>query len=174
MSGMGIIDLGNDFSLVAVRTESDLARVQNLSHEIWPECFTGIISPAQIDYMLQEFYHPDILAEKARHKENFFLIRKDGEDCGYMSYLAGENDLRLCKLFLTRAQRGTGVAQTALDWLEGEARRHGALQMNLYVNVNNARAIRAYQKAGFGIVTTDNIDIGHGFFMNDHWMVKPL
>lgn len=160
--------------LTEIQTDEGLHRVQKLAHDIWPAYFPDIISPAQIDYMLDKYYSPPALTEKRNAGEIFSVIRKDDEDCGYLSYALNEKNFRICKLFLTEPCRGQGLAEIMLAWLVDEAWQHQTVSMDLNVNVRNTRAIRAYQKAGFETVGHETIDIGGGFVMNDYRMLKTL
>ena len=49
----------------------------------------------------------------------------------------------------------------------------GAKKLSLNVNRQN-QAAHFYQKAGFSITATEDIDIGNGYYMNDYIMEKDL
>jgi ribosomal protein S18 acetylase RimI-like enzyme len=52
-------------------------------------------------------------------------------------------------LYIHPDYRGRGLFQTLMNHLELEAKQQGVCEIRLYVERNNARAIRAYDKAGF-------------------------
>ena len=52
-------------------------------------------------------------------------------------------------LYVLPELRGQGLFQQLLAHLEAEAKASGVCEIRLYVERNNARAIRAYEKAGF-------------------------
>jgi GNAT superfamily N-acetyltransferase len=51
--------------------------------------------------------------------------------------------------FLAPSVRGGGLAGRMIDHLTEEARRAGAIELRLYADRGNARALAAYRKAGF-------------------------
>ena len=55
----------------------------------------------------------------------------------------------LQSFYLVPHARGRGLAARMIDHIEGEARAAGAVELRLYVHRDNARAARAYEKAGF-------------------------
>ena len=61
-----------------------------------------------------------------------------------------------------------------LRWLEEQARAEQCPCIRLRVNRQNHRAIRAYLRAGFTFGHDLRSDIGGGFVMDDHVMVKAL
>lgn len=52
-------------------------------------------------------------------------------------------------IFIAPAYRGQGLMPRLLDAVRAAARAENALDLRLYVHHDNARAIRAYRKAGF-------------------------
>lgn len=52
-------------------------------------------------------------------------------------------------LFIRPEARGRGLFEQLLSVLEAEARSVGVCEIRLYVESDNARAIRAYEKTGF-------------------------
>jgi ribosomal protein S18 acetylase RimI-like enzyme len=61
-----------------------------------------------------------------------------------------------------------------LKHVEDEARRRGLKTVVLGVNKGNAKAIKAYQRAGFTVRKSIKADIGGGFFMDDFIFEKKL
>ena len=49
-----------------------------------------------------------------------------------------------------------------------DVREFGAHKLRLNVNIHNTPAINFYEKYGFHKAYDEDIDIGNGFFMNDH------
>ena len=52
-------------------------------------------------------------------------------------------------VYVTPGRRGQGVFQALLQAVEAEARKVGAKELRLYVERENERAIRTYEKCGF-------------------------
>ena len=70
---------------------------------------------------------------------------------------------------------GTGVAQFLMDAVIAEARQRGVWQMELYVNADNARGRRFYERNGFREVgLLPNSIIVDGVAQNDLFMTRDL
>jgi GNAT superfamily N-acetyltransferase len=52
-------------------------------------------------------------------------------------------------MFIEPAFRGRGLMKRLLEAVVTEARRHGAIELRLYVHENNHGAIHAYERVGF-------------------------
>jgi ribosomal protein S18 acetylase RimI-like enzyme len=52
-------------------------------------------------------------------------------------------------MYISPGYRGKGYLSKLLDGVKAEARRQGGLELRLYVNKDNNRALKAYLKSGF-------------------------
>lgn len=157
--------------------EDELPVIKKLGHEIWWQCYPGIISDAQIDYMLSIWYQPTAMArEMALRGTCFALIEAESlGPVGYVSFeLCSDRVLFINKLYVHAKVHGRGVGATALRWVDERAAELDCSSVQLRVNKRNAPAIRAYQRAGFHFVEDVCSDIGSGFVMDDFRMEKPL
>jgi GNAT superfamily N-acetyltransferase len=155
----------------------EVETVRGLAHEIWNACYPEIISVEQIRYMLQRMYDVDVLRqEMAVRGVKYALVENDGAPCGYLAWEFVPNDrsLFLHKLYVTPLLHSRGFGAASIRWLEQEARKEAATCIRLRVNRNNHRAIRSYLRAGFTFAFDLSTDIGGGFIMDDHVMVKEL
>lgn len=156
----------------------ELRVVQELGHEIWWSYYPGIISEAQIDYMLSIWYQPDAMAREMETRGVWYAL-VEAEARGPVGYISFERYLEsdivfINKLYLLNEVHGRGLGAAALAWTGERARELGGTRLQLRVNKRNAPAIRAYQRAGFHFVEDVCSDIGSGFFMDDFIMEKPL
>jgi GNAT superfamily N-acetyltransferase len=149
--------------------------VRDLAHRIWPQAYANIISPAQIDYMMLHRYNLPVMERQMREERmTYALIHVWGAPAGYLAAEPREHssELFLHKLYLLPEAHGRGVGATTLHWLTQFARDRGLAHIRLRVNRQNAPAIRAYLRAGFTFEQDLVTDIGDGFVMDDHMMVK--
>lgn len=151
--------------------ERDLDQLRTLARTIWQATYTGLISQAQIDYMLAERYSAP-------------LIRAQLDDAGHAWRLACWTDKRvgfahariktetckLDKLYIHPDYQRCGIGQALLNDIKTFARDHAAKSLSLQVNRGNTAAIAAYQKHGFLIREARVFDIGGGFVMDDYVM----
>ena len=56
-------------NIVECKNEDDLKEVAILAEKIWHEFFPGIISEAQIDYMVKQFQSFDAMQDQVKHQQ---------------------------------------------------------------------------------------------------------
>ena len=72
---------------INVASETDLSEIKRIAYETWPLTFGEILSPQQIEYMLEWMYSLPSLTEQIQEKGHvFILIKEEGESLGYVSY----------------------------------------------------------------------------------------
>lgn len=159
-----------------VKTEEELSLVAELAEKIWHECFIGIISEEQIDYMVEKFQSYNSMKEQIANQDYHYLaVRDDGDICGYIA-VKPEKDERffLSKLYLRKDKRGKGIASKMLERVFEEAKNAGKSKVYLTVNKHNDHAVKVYEKTGFQTVECVVTDIGNGFVMDDFVMEYKL
>ncbi|MDZ4287172.1 MAG: GNAT family N-acetyltransferase [Prosthecobacter sp.] len=167
---------------VAVRirriAENELPIVQKLAHRIWFEYYPGIISEAQIRYMLAIWYETGAMIREMNMRDVWFaLIEAEAHGAvGYLSFEQpqGTDIVFINKLYVLPEMHGRGLGAAALRWTEERARELDCQRVQLRVNKANAIAIRAYQRAGFRFLEDVCTDIGSGFVMDDYLMEKAV
>jgi ribosomal protein S18 acetylase RimI-like enzyme len=159
-----------------VMNENELRDIAELASIIWHECFVGIITAEQIDYMVERFQSfPAMKAQTAEQGYSYFSVRDGADLCGYFAVKPEEDDrFFLSKLYLRTDKRGHGIARTMLDRVFAEARNAGKKSVYLTVNKHNDHAIDVYKKVGFTVADTAVTDIGGGFVMDDYIMSYKL
>lgn len=154
----------------AVSDASQAKRVSALADVIWHECYRELLSTAQINYMLDKFLAEQVILDQiAQEGYNYYLVRKDDRDIGFLA-LRADADKRvfLSKIYLLQSERGQGYAQQLLAYSSQYAKDKGCNKIWLTVNRDNARAVAAYKKQGFQVLYTQDVDIGGGYLMEDY------
>jgi ribosomal protein S18 acetylase RimI-like enzyme len=159
-----------------VVSSGEIDAVAALAHEIWNHHFPPIIGQAQVDYMLDTMQSAAAITRQIRERGyEYYLVFDGDERSGYFAIVPDEDgSMQLSKLYLKHACRGRGLGRAVLEWIERECAARGARQLWLTVAKGNADSIAFYERAGFTIAGPIAIDIGGGFVMNDHRMVKNL
>ncbi len=155
----------------------ELPTIISLARHIWNAYYPGIISQAQIDYMLAVWYEENAMRHEMRSRGVVYaLIEEGGAPAGYIGYETQPESraLFLSKLYLLPDRHGRGLGQLALEWVRAQARSRGDTVLRLRVNKNNSAAIRAYLRAGFVFVEDICSDIGSGFVMDDFLMERAV
>ena len=159
--------------LIPVTTEEQLHTLADLAFGIWHECFPGIITEAQIDYMIDRFQSYEAMCRQIESEGYHYFFICDGDEiAGYTGYRIEPEERRmfLSKLYLRADQRGKGLSSSVIDSLQDICRREGLECIRLTVNIHNHQAIKVYRHKGFVTVFDQKADIGSGFFMDDHVM----
>lgn len=157
---------------------SDWVKIQRLAWETWPVTFGQVISKEQIDYMLRLIYSEASLKKQMlEFGHHFILAEKENQSLGFTSYEINYNSepqLMIHKLYLLPAAQGSGTGTQFLDLLSATAHQNYNIQLRLKVYFENTRAIGFYEKYGFKKTGTATTDIGNGYNILDHVMVKNL
>jgi ribosomal protein S18 acetylase RimI-like enzyme len=155
----------------------DIARVQQLAHAVWHAHYPGILSAAQIDYMLERGYARDVLATFVTDPTRGLALAEEGaQPLGFAAWYppAQPRTMKLDKLYVLPAVHRRGVGRALIEHVAAAARRAGCDTLVLNVNRGNTVALRAYERCGFAIRETGDFPIGNGFVMEDYVMARAL
>jgi ribosomal protein S18 acetylase RimI-like enzyme len=153
-------------------SSADISLLQTLARQIWRAHYPGIISAAQIEYMLDRMYAAAVIEKEMQAGTNWELVRQERESVGFLSYSHDPTtaQLKLHKLYVVVERHGQGLGRAGLARVMEVAVVAGAREVSLYVNKNNHKAIRAYERAGFTIAESVRTEIGDGYVMDDYRM----
>lgn len=152
---------------------SEVETLSALAGDIWRAHYPGIISVAQIEFMLAQRYNPQwIRGELARSDLWWDVLLANGVMTGYASYYLTElpDEMKLDKLYFKPAVHRQGLGQQLARHVMARSRERGCRWLTLAVNRNNHKAIAAYSKWGFQVTATSLREIGQGFVMDDYLM----
>jgi ribosomal protein S18 acetylase RimI-like enzyme len=152
-----------------------MSEIAALASVIWRAHYPGIISHAQIDYMLAQMYDVSAMQREMENGIAYDRLLVDGILRGFASYgpaPGASDELKLYKLYIHPDCQRQGFGALLLRHVESAARSRGCNTVVLTVNKKNANAIAAYRKHGFTIRDSIVTDIGGGFVMDDYVMVK--
>lgn len=167
---------GADVRISAV-AEADIPRVIALARETWYLHYPGIITVAQMDYMLAQRYGEDSIRAQIAGGSMFWdKIEVDGNLAGFVSY---EDDnrprtVKLDKIYVHPRFHGRGYGSALLAHVERVSVRRDRDRVWLQVNKNNSASIAMYRRNGYRIAESASFDIGGGFVMNDYILEKSL
>lgn len=155
----------------------DFEKVKNikefakLASEIWHEYRTVLLSPEQIDYMVEKFQSENAVTRQIEQENyTYFDILENGEKAGYIGLSEKPDYLFLSKLYLKKDFRHKGLGTKAFEFIKKFARNSGFDKFVLTVNKFNSNTIKAYEKWGVRSVDSVVTDIGGGFVTDDFIM----
>jgi len=153
----------------------DIPLLRGLAEQIWRVAYLDVIPPEQIDYMLGWMYGAAQIALEMGEGVLWELAVADQRPVGFFSISLQEAPrAKLQRLYLLPERQGAGLGQAMLGRVHALAASRGASEIWLQVNKQNARAIRAYERAGYVVERSAVFDIGHGFVMDDFIMRRAL
>jgi diamine N-acetyltransferase len=149
----------------------DIPVIQQIANKTWPIAYSEIISNEQLVYMLDLIYSDAALTAAINKKAQLFYIAKDENDA-VLGFFAVEHNYneeaktKLHKIYILPENQGKGIGKLLMD----EAINLSKVQKSnaLILNVNRFNsAFYFYQKLGFEIIETVDIEIGNGYLMED-------
>lgn len=156
--------------------EEDLAIIADLAERIWPQTYGEYLSPEQLRYMLDRMYNKGELLGQMRNGHVFLIAEEGSKDVGFAGFSLvnpEEYTYKLHKIYVLPEMQGKGVGKILMNEVVDIAKRNQGKALQLNVNRNN-KAKDFYERAGFKIKETVDLDIGNGFYMNDYVMEKAL
>lgn len=162
---------------IRLAAKEELHLLENLAREIWPSTYAHIISPAQIEYMLNWMYSTATLEQQFDDAHEFFIISASQKDIGFMALEWVNNDgvtkIKVNKLYVLPHSHKKGAGRLLIEKAMQRAAATHATQLYLQVNkANNAKDF--YLRLGFQIEKEAVFDIGNGFVMDDYIMTHTL
>ena len=157
--------------------KEELILIQKIAHQTWPSTFAGLLSEAQIAYMLNWMYDLKMLESQVEKGHNFFVAEEQGDAIGFagfeLNHLEGPK-AKLHKLYLLPSSQGKGVGKSLLLEVAKIAREVEQKSLVLNVNKYNKKAIDFYIAMGFVTIRQEVNDIGSGYVMDDDVMELAL
>jgi ribosomal protein S18 acetylase RimI-like enzyme len=162
---------------IAELTPADVETVATLARLTWQHAYRGIITPAQIDYMLEQRYNaPRLLAELETPGFAWTKATLEGRLVAFAATLPGSapGEMKLDKLYVDPDLQRLGIGGRLIAHVVERALAQGCDTLILAVNKRNERAIAAYRKHGFIVRDSVRVDIGNDFVMDDFIMSRSL
>ena len=158
-------------------SRADVDAIAALARIVWQDAYPGIITQAQIDYMLEQRYNTLRLLEELGLPNLWWdKATVDGELAAFASTLTSEkaDELKLDKLYVDPLRQRLGLGGRLIAHVSERALAQGCTTLILAVNKRNEHAIAAYTKHGFVVRDAVRVDIGNDFVMDDFIMEKSL
>jgi ribosomal protein S18 acetylase RimI-like enzyme len=153
---------------------SHIDLIRTLCFQVWPQTYASILTPAQIDYMLDMMYSPASLQKQLADGADYMICYDGDEPAGFASLEGGEGGkFKLSKLYVLPNQQGKGTGRFLIDYIANIATQRGGSVLQLQVNKQNA-AQHFYKKLGFTVAREAVFEIGNGFVMDDYIMELAL
>ena len=162
--------------------EKDWPLLKNLVDRVWPVTFKGILSEAQIAYMMEFMYSTASLKKQVETGSRFYILYDSEVPIGYLALIPNYQDAKLSsegswmkvdKLYVMPENQGSGAGRFLMDFAFSEAKKENLMGVMLNVNRDN-KAVKFYEYYGFKTAYSGDFDIGEGYLMQDYIMVYPF
>lgn len=153
----------------------DIPMIRDLAQVAFMETYKDILSPEQMEYMMEWMYSEESLIHQMTVADHIFFI-EDGK--GYASFrFDGHTEdnrelFHLEKLYVLPEYQKTGLGKALFDRILDEARTASSgdgFRVELNVNRKNP-AVSFYEHLGMNKDRQGDFAIGKGFYMNDFIM----
>ena len=154
-------------------TTEDCALIRKLAQQVFPNTYRDILTPEQIDYMMEWMYSEKNIRKQMEEEGHVYLLAyEECEAAGYVSVRPEGKDLfHLEKIYVLPyfqgAHCGSFLFHEALRYIKEQ--HHEPCQMELNVHRQN-KAVHVYEHMGMKKVREGDFPIGNGFYMNDYIM----
>lgn len=160
--------------LLKKAVEADIPTIQEIAKITWGPTYIHIIGQEQVDYMLGKMYSRATLLEQLAAGHTFLIATEGSKHIGFAGYAREDDEaFHLHKLYVLPEAHGQGVGKLLINEVLNAVRAEGAKYLRLNVNRKN-KAKTFYERAGFKIKESVDIEIGNGFYMNDYIMEKVI
>ena len=162
-------------AVVQKATLADIPLIRQLTFAIWPQTYRDLLTPGQVDYMLQLIYSEAALQKQMTVEGcTFIIVYDNNEPVAFASYSETKPQVwKLHKIYVLASQQGKGTGKFIIQYIVDEIKPQQAKALQLQVKRDNP-AQHFYTKLGFTIIETADFDIGNGYFMKDYIMELPL
>lgn len=155
------------YDALSIGNDAEISEMSKMATVIVREHFDPLIGKAQNDYMLQKFQTEDAIREQLRSGYQYFFVREDGRNIGFLAFYPKGNALYLSKFYLYKSERGKDYSRRMLEFIVAHARALHLDGIELNVNKQNS-ACRAYESLGFKLLRAEKNSLGSGFYMDDY------
>ncbi len=161
--------------MIEVKKVTNIRDLAQLTSEIWHEYWVEILSPEQINYMVEKFQSEKAITQQiAEENYTYFYIEQNNIIAGYIGLSKKEDYLFLSKLYIKKEFRHQGIGTQVFEFIKDFALKNNYKKIILTVNKYNSNTIKAYNKWGFKEIDSVVTDIGNGFVMDDYIMEYTL
>ena len=154
-------------------TTDDCGLINQMAGEVFPATYKEILSPEQLDYMMDWMYSPENIRKQMEEEGHvYFIAYEECEPFGYVSVQQQEeNVFHLQKIYVLPyfqgAHCGSFLFREAIKYIK-EVHPEPCL-MELNVNRDN-KALLFYERMGMRKLREVDFPIGNGYYMNDYIM----
>ncbi|MFB6087587.1 MAG: GNAT family N-acetyltransferase [Haloarculaceae archaeon] len=138
---------------------ADVRGIRAVARAAWQDAHVAIAGREAVEEFLAAYYDADSFRERIADDEAMLDVAVDGtaDVVGYVFVTRGEGETySLAHIYVDPERWGEGIGRQLLDHVETRVRERGGEHVSLGVMVENERARRFYEAAGYE--KTDEFD----------------
>ena len=162
--------------IIRAATLDDIPMVRSMAEVVFRRTYAAILSPEQMEYMMDWMYSVQSLTSQISDDGRFFFVAEEnGTAAGYVSF---ENDgqledgrrlYHLQKLYVMPDFQKTGLGRCLLEYVKASLSALEPTGCRVELNVNRGNpAVGFYEHMGMHRDRQGDFPIGRGFYMNDY------
>ena len=158
--------------MITKATIKDIPLIQDLAQQSWRSHYPGIISPEQIDFMLDLMYSEEEITSQFNNPNyHYYLLGNEKNFYGIMGFENHyeQNTTKLHRIYITEDGKGKGLGKEAIQFLKNQILEVGDQRIILAVNKQNP-SYHFYISQDFKVYEEGVFDIGNRFVMDDYLM----
>ena len=153
-------------------TEQDIPAIIQIAEQTWWPTYADILSTAQLRYMLDQLYAPEILHSHITNgTQTFLILVSENTPQGFAAFSSKPDEpgvWKIHKLYVLPQNHKRGWGRELVEAIKTTAVSKGIRTLDLNVNrFNTARQF--YERLGFRVIKEEDVPIGP-YFMNDYVM----
>jgi GNAT superfamily N-acetyltransferase len=167
--------MANEIS-IRLATSADFSIIDAIARQTWPVAYGAILTPNQLEFMLDLFYSESALSQDVNQKNHhYYLYSYHGVEVGFMgiepNYLP--HTTKVHKLYILQQYQRLNIGKQLLDYVSQLTLETGGNSLTLNVNRYNSAKL-FYEKHGFTVLKSEDILLDFGYVMEDYVLVKEL
>ena len=158
--------------LEKVLSNENLKKLSSLASIIWIEHYSPILGTTKASYMTSKFQSEEAILKQIKDNNEYFIIKSSSKEIGYLAYKINGKNLFIDKIYLLKEFHGQSVGSFCMNFIEKLAEEKNCNSISLKVEQKNTNSIATFKKWGFHIIDSLTRNIGNGFTLSGHIMIK--
>lgn len=154
----------------------DIPVIQGMAEIVFRKTYADILSPGQMEYMMDWMYSEDSLRRQiAAPGKAFYIAYRGNIPVGYLSFEAdgntedGRERFHLQRLYVLPEFQHSGFGRQMFEFVKGLLHEWNPDGCRMELNVNRGNpATGFYEHIGMNRDRQGDFPIGKGFYMNDY------
>ena len=162
--------------------EEAIPQLRELAWVIFPHTYRTMLSPEQIDYMMDMMYSMPNLQKQIEEGHHYYIAYDEETSRGYVSvqHEGADNDgievFHLHKIYVMPDAQGMGIGIKLFNRAVEHAKEASSgkpARIELNVNKFN-KSVGFYKHIGMRVLLEEDFPIGNGFYKTDYIMGLDL